>query len=172
MKASKIEFKGETRIKVEFPYNQAIASMLREISGARWSQTMKAWHIPYTKIAFTKLKQLFPEIEHPNKKQDIAAEVPVAEGPVIEVDGGHDQSKNVLVEVIGRKIIIKLPKNKLDVHFIASMRYSRWDGKQYCWNKVLRHCTKKRSKAKPRQSGFRALMLQIIGPVPTNMSTG
>jgi hypothetical protein len=29
--------------------------------------------------------------------------------------------------------MIKLPRNELDIHFIHSLRYSRWDGKQFCW---------------------------------------
>jgi site-specific recombinase XerD len=41
--------------------------------------------------------------------------------------------KGVSVQVIGRNILIKLPKNALDTHFILSLRYSRWDDKQFYW---------------------------------------
>ena len=34
--------------------------------------------------------------------------------------------------VLGRKIAIKLPKNEVDTRFILGLRYSRWDGKQFC----------------------------------------
>ena len=44
MKASKIEYNQEKRIKVEFPHNQEITLLLKQIPGTKWSQTIKAWH--------------------------------------------------------------------------------------------------------------------------------
>ena len=67
MKADKIIHQGEERIKIDFPFNQAIASKLRQIIGAKWSATFKAWHIPYTKADFGQLRVLFPDIEFPEK---------------------------------------------------------------------------------------------------------
>ena len=63
MIASKIVHKNESRIKVEFPFNHAIASKLRQIPDTRWSKTRKAWHIPYTKEVYDQLLNLFPEVE-------------------------------------------------------------------------------------------------------------
>jgi len=71
MKASKIVHKNENRIKIDFPYNQEMASTLRQIPDSRWSKTHKAWHIPYNKTAFELLKKLFPEIEYPQKVTSI-----------------------------------------------------------------------------------------------------
>lgn len=70
MKAEKIIHKGEPRIKVDFPYNKSITAILRQIPDAKWSQTKKVWHIPYTKEAFNQLKELFPDIEFPNKGKE------------------------------------------------------------------------------------------------------
>ena len=67
MKASKIEIGGENRIRIEAPYNQALASKLKTIPGTIWSTSIKSWHFPYTKESFTWLKQLFPDLEYPNK---------------------------------------------------------------------------------------------------------
>lgn len=69
MKASKIELSGENRIKIEFPYNQEIASLLKQIPDAKWSHTMKAWHIPYSKVAFSQLIRLFPAIKKKRIKE-------------------------------------------------------------------------------------------------------
>jgi predicted component of viral defense system (DUF524 family) len=63
MKAEKLLHRGAERIKIDFPYNQEIASELRKIPDCKWSQSHKVWHIPYTKDAFRMLKTLFPEIE-------------------------------------------------------------------------------------------------------------
>lgn len=37
MKAEKIEHKGEKRIKIDFKFNQEIASLLKQINGTKWS---------------------------------------------------------------------------------------------------------------------------------------
>ena len=133
MKASKIELSGENRIKVEFPYNQEIASMLKQIPGAKWSKIMKAWHLPYCKPAFTQLTALFPQIEYPNKSSEVKAEKEIPVTAVAEVSHQTQLKKNVSIQVIGRSIVIKLPKNPLDIHFLRSLRFSRWDQKQFLW---------------------------------------
>jgi len=61
-KTSKINHRGENRLKVEFPFNTAIANKIRQIKGAAWSRTQNAWHIPYTEEAFEQLKKEFPDI--------------------------------------------------------------------------------------------------------------
>ena len=63
MKASKIVHRSEIRIRFDFGYNAELVSKLRQIADARWSKTMSAWHIPYTRQAFGQLKELFPEVE-------------------------------------------------------------------------------------------------------------
>lgn len=131
MKASKTEHKGEERIKVDFPYNQAIATLIKQIEGARWSKTMNAWHIPYGKKEFNQLKTLFPDIEYSQKVTEIKTEdrdvinTKSAPSPVAKLtydaNTRHEYSKNVSVQVIGRKIVLKLPKNTLDTHFITAL---------------------------------------------------
>ena len=64
MKASKITHHNELRIRVEFPYNAEATSKVKQIPDTRWSRTLRAWHIPYTKEAFKLLKSLFPEVEY------------------------------------------------------------------------------------------------------------
>ena len=63
MLVSKIIHRNEERIKVDFPFNQAIAQEIKKIADAKWSKTQRAWHIPYSKEAFKRLKELFPSIE-------------------------------------------------------------------------------------------------------------
>jgi len=72
MKATKINHNGEERIKVDFPKNELIAQQIKQIQGIQWSQTQKAWHIPYTKEAFNQLKTMFPEVEYETTKKPLA----------------------------------------------------------------------------------------------------
>jgi signal transduction histidine kinase len=64
MKAIYVEHRGMKRIKVVFPYNSEIITQLRQIEDCRWSQTMRAWHIPDTPDAINKLKSIFPDVEY------------------------------------------------------------------------------------------------------------
>lgn len=154
MKASLLLHKDEKRIKIDFPYNNDIASKLRQIHDAKWSKTHRAWHIPYTKTAFDLLKNLFPDIEYPQKVSGIKNESPPqpsqregepaprqkkpneiimqSQPPPLRV-GREGLPKGVSIMVFGRRIAIKLPKNNLDTQYILSLRYSRWDAKQFCW---------------------------------------
>lgn len=128
MKAEKIIHKGEDRIKIDFPYNAAIALELRKLPDCKWSQTHKAWHIPYTKPAFALLKALFPDLAYdikPKEKPDLKASAPA---PKSLFKNGID------IYVLGRRIVLKLPKNDIDTAFLLAIRYSRWDGQNRCWN--------------------------------------
>lgn len=64
MKVSKIIHRNETRIRVDFPYNQELVSKLKQLPDVRWSKTLKVWHVPYTREVFEALKKLFPDLEY------------------------------------------------------------------------------------------------------------
>jgi hypothetical protein len=137
IKATKILHKEEYRIKVDFPYDQATVALLQQIEGAKWSRTHKAWHIPYTKEAFAKLKSLFADLEIDNPYQGTNSEQdkPSTKANPPENPGPDKLPKpaTVLVEVVGRKIILKMPKNDLDVKFILTLRFARWDKAHRAW---------------------------------------
>jgi superfamily II DNA helicase RecQ len=77
MKAFKTTHRNETRICIDFPYNAEIKARLKQIPDIRWSQTLKAWHIPYTNEAIEQLKTMFPDIEYSdgNQKSETSAYV-------------------------------------------------------------------------------------------------
>ena len=62
MKIKKITHKGEIRIAIEFAYNQDFVQKIKEINGAKWSNTLKLWHIPYSKESFNQLLSFFSDI--------------------------------------------------------------------------------------------------------------
>ena len=150
IKATKIIHKGETRIKVEFPFDEQTVTKLRQIPNTKWSSTQKSWHIPYTSSAFEYLKLIFPEVEYPETKlettkpTEIENDTKINTNNTVELqnrDETHETTflhelwdKNeISIDVIGRQIILKMPKNDLDVHFVQSLRYSHWDKLQFRW---------------------------------------
>ena len=54
---------------------------------------------------------------------------------------GHDQSlqqpsikrNGVSIEITDKQIFIKLPKNEVDIQYIRSFKYSKWDMRNYTW---------------------------------------
>ncbi|NEN22151.1 hypothetical protein G3O08_01370 [Cryomorpha ignava] len=42
---SRVMHRGAERIKIDFPYNQKLSNAIRAEAGARWSKTLKAWHV-------------------------------------------------------------------------------------------------------------------------------
>jgi integrase/recombinase XerD len=128
MKAEKTIHNGEKRIKIDFPYNQELSSILKQIPGSKWSRTLSAWHIPYTQAAFNQLKKLFPDIDYPNKKNELVSiETTVVEKKI------STNLNNITIHLTEKRIILKMPKNETDIQFIKALRYSRWDKNQFCW---------------------------------------
>lgn len=135
MKACKVIYKGTDRIKVDFQFDADRVARLKSIHDARWSQSLKSWHIPYSKEAFAHLKKLFPELEYPalNKKIDKSSLETNSDPTGYPAPKGKKMEANVFIHVFPRSIAVKLPKNDIDIKFILSFRFSRWDKKKFCW---------------------------------------
>lgn len=139
IKASRINHRGEERLKLDFPYNNQIISQVKQINHAAWSQTQKAWHIPYTKEALNEIKMLFPDINLPSESLNADRLGVVVESTSTEcvsniaVPHSHAERNRITVQVIGKKIILKMPKNDADIKFICTLKFSRWDGRMFCW---------------------------------------
>jgi len=139
IKACKINHHGEDRLKLDFPFNAAISNQIKQVKGSAWSRTRGAWHVPFTKEAFEELKKKFPDIVLPllqEKKVEPIEIKPVITKPTEikpPAQSIKDDKNRIKIEVIGRKIILKMPKNDADVKFINTLKYSRWDGRMFYW---------------------------------------
>jgi len=133
--ATKIEHRGEQRIMLTFDYDKEVIEHIRSIPGTKWSETRQAWHIPYSHDAFSQLLVMYPAVEYSKKES-----IPVNEiQKTAQTSSSNDSlsmelSKNeVTIEVLNRKIILKMALNQADVLFVKSIRYSRWNKHQYVW---------------------------------------
>lgn len=158
MNISKITHRHELRIRVDFPYNQEMVSLLRQIPDARWSKTMGAWHVPYTKEAFEQLKEFFPDLEYIGSKENqeinelsvpvlIKKQISVSnktqtndtKQPPLVISTNDEQptskwQKGINIDITDKHIFIKLPKNEDDIQFIRSFKYASWDSHNFCWS--------------------------------------
>ena len=154
MKASKIIHRNETRIRVDFPYNTEMVSLLRQIADTRWSKTMGAWHVPYSMEVFVQLKTLFPELEYeatpvtqPEKLvatnserlEETKIQVPIiiekqrVETETIQVEKPEKQHGGIDIVITRTLITIALPKNEADIQFLRTFKYAKWDYDNFCW---------------------------------------
>lgn len=146
MKATKITLQQEPRIRVDFTYDPVKVQQIKTISGARWSNNFKAWHIPYTKEAFNQLKKLFPDVEievikenhQIEKRPEIAKNPPTLKlvlpsEKTTENKKQHFDHSAIEITVSAKQISVKMPKNDTDVQFIRSFMYFRWNKSGFCW---------------------------------------
>ena len=80
-----------------------------------------------------KLKKSFPDVETSLQGRDFRPVRPVTGMFNPFFSPAKAPKKDVLIEVPGRTIILKLPKNEQDTKFITSLRFSRWSKKLFCW---------------------------------------
>ena len=158
---SKINHHSENRIRVDFPYNAEIVAKLRQIPDIRWSKTLGAWHIPYTKEAFERLKALYPDMEHLNtsteldteqsndraKLNNASSEADIRKSRLVlkKPDVSNKQVNDIITPIKSTKredikisfttkrIFVQLPKNETDTQFLTSFRYVHWDNNNRQW---------------------------------------
>ncbi len=135
IKASYINHRGEERICLNFSYDKSLIFKVKQINGAKWSQTRRAWHIPNRGESVLTLKKMFPDIiidgmQTPAEKTDVNSN----NVKTNKTEETPEVKKTVTIEVLGRKIMIKLPKDHKDVQFLNSIKYSRWNNKYFHWD--------------------------------------
>lgn len=118
---------------LEFEYDTELIALIRQIEGAAWSQTRKAWHIPDTKEAYEQLLLRLPDVEQ-------ATMLPQPFWNDIKNKPAETATKlskpipaNVEIWVIGKHIQVKLPKDEADIQFLQTFKYVRWNRAEYHW---------------------------------------
>ena len=128
MKASYITHHNELRIRIEFPYNQELVSKLKQIPDTRWSQSIKAWHVPRTKEVFEKLKELFPELEYSTSHPVLTKGKIKVLGEVSLVFIGYNLARcaNIVDGLEKFKTLIYMYKNSINLRFSFKTTYFKF----------------------------------------------
>jgi len=70
---SKQNHRNEARLKLDFEYDKVIIGLVKQLEGASWSRTMKAWHVPDSEASINRMKELLSahslNFESKNKDQ-------------------------------------------------------------------------------------------------------
>jgi site-specific recombinase XerD len=129
IKITKVIHRDEPKLKLEFAFDYQTISLIKQIDGSTWSRTHKAWLLPDTEDSVRRLEALIRQ-EDLMFDRDIDVKPPIISQAV---DKPLDEIQNVKIEVINRKILIKLPKNEDDIKFIKTLRYFKWLKNDYLW---------------------------------------
>ncbi|MDR2854497.1 MAG: site-specific integrase [Prevotellaceae bacterium] len=69
--AERSKHKGKSVIKLIFDIDAGLTALVRQIYGARWSQTMRCWHVPDTPQSVKALREKFGNVISDNAISDI-----------------------------------------------------------------------------------------------------
>lgn len=116
----------ESRLSLKFDFDRDLITKVKTLDDSRWSHTLRAWHIPDNEEGVNKLIGILGT-EMLEFEEGILPDSPCK--------GSKDGCKpgGIAIEVINRKIRIKMPKDDNDIAFIRTLRYSRWLSKDFCW---------------------------------------
>ncbi len=120
IKVTRVIYNDRNQIRLEFPYDVELVKKVKQIPGASWSATLKAWHVPDTDENIAMIRQL---METQEKMQNAESDA----GVLKEI------KKDVTLQVSGKQLRLKMPVNQADIGFVKSIRYSRWNKSSYSW---------------------------------------
>ena len=58
-----IDHNNEKRIKLEFEFSEGLTKKVKDIPGRRWSETLNAWHVPFSKQLLINLIESFDDVK-------------------------------------------------------------------------------------------------------------
>jgi len=153
IKITKIIHRDEPKLKLDFAFDYQTISLIKQIDGSTWSRTHKAWLLPDTEDSVRRLEALIRQEDlmfdkdidvkpaaitqkELIRQEDLMFDRDIdVKPPIISQaeDKLLNEIQNVKIEVINRKILIKLPKNEDDIKFIKTLRYFKWSKNDYLW---------------------------------------
>lgn len=136
IKTELIFHRNKNWIKLVFGFDDAIKAKVQTIIGAVWSQTHKAWLVPFDSITIDKLKSLFPYLSIPELTVKTNAEPLTGIPKSTEFEFFQkDFSLRNTIRILSnyRSILIRCPKNDRDIQFFRSIKYCFWKPDDYYW---------------------------------------
>lgn len=128
MKAQKIIHHKEARIKVEFAYDSQVIEQVKRIDGARWSQTHRAWHVPYTQEAYGKLKEVFPDLHTQEPAPSVSESSSSRPTSTIPTDN------EIKAQYYGKRILLFMRPNEEVIRFLQTLKGIFFDKERKCWS--------------------------------------
>jgi integrase/recombinase XerD len=130
LKAKKIFHHQQNRIKIEFAFDSTKTKLLRQIDDARWSATHQAWHIPYTKEAYSKLIGFFPELgEAPPKSSPVERTLKPSDEAS---DSIKPKENEIHLHYYGKRMLLFMLPNEVYIRFLQTVKGIFFDKERKC----------------------------------------
>jgi len=122
---------GEKRIAIRFPNEQENNLKIKTVPGNLWSRTKGFWHIPYSKEAYQKLLEVFPELV---VKENGAVISESGESAGISYKTLLPQSDESNIFFYGSRILIFVRVNEAYINFLKNIKGIYFDKDKKCWS--------------------------------------
>ncbi len=126
IKTSVVHHKEKQWIKIEFPYNSSVAAKIKRIDNSTWSRTHQAWLIPNTQASIRQFDIHFPE-------NQISDDIQNVQSISYHTKEKKSEKEIIRLDINGKLLILKIPKNEKDISFLRTLRYSKWNMEKYHW---------------------------------------
>lgn len=159
-----VQHRGEKCIKITFSFDQHFSDRVKSIEGSHWSRTHRAWLLPYNKVAYTKLLEIFPSLVKPTPAavKETTAPIQFIPSPLLIP---IDDSCHVWHQ--GKRMFLYIRKKEEYISFLKVLPYIIFSKQYYAW--ILPYHVKN---TQLLQSFFRdKLIIRNAPPAPETKST-
>lgn len=130
---SKMEHKGEPRIRVDFPYDADLIQTIKQLAGSKWSQSKKCWHLPYAKESYALLAKHF-EITV-DKKMPSNSSVTFEENPISKTNNSSSKDSIQVLPEHDFRVKVIVPWQRKDwVTLIKTLPDRAWNKEKKYWS--------------------------------------
>ena len=128
--------KGLPRLFILFDYNTELIALIKQLDGAKWSQTRKGWYVEDSEENLQRIISLFKGIADINTAEVIVKEeknYAITEPKPVVIE--EKKPNTVSIEVIDyKKIILRFPFAKEHIAKIKTIPYYFWHKEEKYWS--------------------------------------
>jgi len=140
--------RGNKQLLVKFDKDFELQAIVKKIPGALWSQTHVSWYVADTPENLELIFRLFKDVAEvrrttPSRQTNVTTPLVGKEGvyntPVQSGNSAGSQQSpanstgQVIVEVLGTMIFLKMANNEADIQFINSLKESTFNKESRLW---------------------------------------
>jgi len=112
---------------IRFSYDTNIISKLRQHPDSKWSNTNKAWYIPFSKQSLNSFAEIFPKVDITIYQKEFESKQKISINPQ------QEKTSNISLEYNYDEIRVYMPYNKDDILFMKEFYGSYWNETYRCW---------------------------------------
>ncbi len=135
-----MEHKGAVRIRVDFPYNAQTIQAIKQLPTAKWSQSKKCWHLPYSNEVYALLQAHF-DVSLPVNTPNATVEskiLPTVQQNTVEQKTPRIPIHTLLVKVLPEhdfRVKVFVPYQQKDwIMKIKSLPNRAWNKEEQYWS--------------------------------------